>query len=483
MGLMKCEVLVAGAIVAAGVAAGCASSGAGRAFDQGDYATSADLADQAVRANPADNDMLALRQRARDRFADQALDRIHTFRAGAHHEAELAEWERMLKQLDGWGGPDALSPDRRAALAAESTGPGLSGAVGAIVGADLAQGRPLAAEGKLAKFHPLLARPELARARAEVEARMASEGRATCERLRATVSPESPYWGLVAARYCGHFGVAVPATPAPPTQPPFDVTGTIKGMTAAQTATLRARVVEWVHASLWNDPLAGAAPRGTIGGAVESSFHRATVTLHAPYEDTIRTSMVGSVRNQMVFASGATKVQREYAYEAEELRGHYGMNVSIEIDFPAQPPVSLRLKRVQDVKGYEHDVTFEPAAISPRRDHVDSQDEWVDSQLDGFTTRVTWALNRKFLKTFCARARYTPEEAARCLFAGQKPPAVMAVVTEALGDSAESALEILRPPPPEPPAPKSVAVKTSLQGQDGQRGQSGAADDEDPIVQ
>ena len=139
--------------------------------------------------------------------------------------------------------------------------------------------------------------------------------------------------------------------------------------------------------------------------------------------------------------------------------------------------MSLRLKRVQDVKGYEHDVTFEPAEISPRRDHVDSQEEWVDSQLDGFATRVTWALNRKFLKTFCARARYTPEEAARCLLAGQKPPAVMAVLTEALGDSAESALEILRPPVPEPPAPKSVAVKASP------KGQSGAADDEDPIVQ
>jgi hypothetical protein len=30
-------------------------------------------------------------------------------------------------------------------------------------------------------------------------------------------------------------------------------------------------------------------------------------------------------------------------------------------------------------------------------------EEWVDTQLDAFATRVTWALNRKFLKTCCAR--------------------------------------------------------------------------------
>ena len=59
-----------------------------------------------------------------------------------------------------------------------------------------------------------------------------------------------------------------------------------------------------------DDP-AGEAARGniggTIGGVVESSFRRATVTLHAPYEDTITTSVVGTVGRQTAFGYGSTR--------------------------------------------------------------------------------------------------------------------------------------------------------------------------------
>ena len=139
--------------------------------------------------------------------------------------------------------------------------------------------------------------------------------------------------------------------------------------------------------------------------------------------------------------------------------------------------MTLKLKRAEGAKGYEHDVTFEPAGISPRHDRISTAEEWVDAQLDGFATRVTWALNRKFLRTYCARPQYTVEEAAHCFMAGQKPPAAMAVLTGALGDRADSALELLRPAPPAPEARKTAPTRPAP------RAQSSPADDEDPIVQ
>ena len=155
------------------------------------------------------------------------------------------------------------------------------------------------------------------------------------------------------------------------------------------------------------------------------------------------------------------------------------MNVSVHLELPTQSSfVTLRLKRAEGVKGYEHDVSFEPAAISPRHDWISTAEEWVDAQLDGFATRVTWALNRKFLKTYCARPQYTVEEAAHCFMAGQQPPAAMAAPSDALGDKAESALEILRPTPPAPEARKTAPTKPAPRTR-----YRAPLDDEDPIVQ
>jgi hypothetical protein len=467
------------ALFLTGAVAGCASGAAQRAFDQGDYNRSAELADETLRSNPADGEALALRHRARERFVDEELNRIRAFRAGDHAQAELAEWERLLKQIDGWSGPGALSPALQSALGVESS---LSGeAMVRLVEVDLAAGRTLAAEAILGQFKPLLVHAEFAPAREKTAGKLRAKAREVCARLLTTATAETPSWGRVVTRYCGHFGLTGSATMPLSSPAPVEITGTVRGMSAEQMAGLRGRVVEWIQASLWNDPAAGHTAHGTIGGVVESSFQRQTVTLHALYEDTIRTSAVGNVGRQTAFLYGSSKVTREYAYEAEELRGHYGMNVSVQLELPAQSSVTLNLKRAEDVKGYEHDVTFEPAAIVPRCDRIPTAPEWVDGQLDRFATRVTWALNRKFLKTYCARSQYTVEEAARCLFVGQKPPAAMAVLTGALGDSAESAMEILTPSPPAPAEHsegrrKSPPKKAPV-------AQTGSADDEDPIVQ
>jgi len=485
--------------------AGCATGGAKRAFQRGNYAEASAMADDSLRANPADGDMIALRQSARDRSTDQEIARIASFRTSGHRDAALAEMDRLLKQLRGWGGRDALSPATRSAFDGELAA--MPDLVASLIDGDLGAGRPLAAEAAFPRLAPLLAHPELAAASRAATVKIRAKGQEACTRLQAAAMTDSPHWQLTVDRYCEHFGAAArhPTPPAPPA--PFELTGTVKGMNAGQTAALRERVTDWIRASLWNDPTARPASpasavslgHGSIEGAVESSFHRQTITLHERYDDVITTTAVVPVeiRNQFGtkppgvstsstgLAVGSTKVNREFAYDTEEIRGHYGMNVTIRLTLGAPAPVTLKLKRVEDTKGYEHEVTFEPAGISPRRDRVLTADEWVNTQLDGFATRVTWALNRRFVRTWCERPQYSVEEAARCLVAGLKPPAALAVVTAALGENAEAAIALLGPPPP-PENQRQARAKPVPARQRPAAAQehssAHAQDDEDPIV-
>ena len=163
--------------------------------------------------------MLSLRQRARDRFVNEELTRIRAFRAGGHHEAELAEWERLLKQVDGWGGHGALSPEWQSALAAESSTSGE--ALVLLVDVDLGAGRPLAAEALLSQVE---AAPGTRRIRegprVTAAGKVRGKGQEVCARLQTTATANTRSWGLIVTRYCGHFGSAeltpAPEAPAPP---------------------------------------------------------------------------------------------------------------------------------------------------------------------------------------------------------------------------------------------------------------------------
>ncbi len=476
---------------------GCATGAAQQAYDRGDDPAAATLADDGLRARPGDARLISLRQQARDRFTQSEVVRIQGFRSGRHGEAALVETDRLLKQIHGWGGADGLSPAAHSALDAELAA--IPAVVAGLIDGDLAAGHPLAAEKALARIAPLVGHPELSRARQDAADKTRATGQTTCTRLQQSPVSDSPHWALTVGRYCEHFGAA--ANPIPAAQLPvtaFEITGTVKGMNADQVAALRGRITEWVRASLWNDPLRGPTGRGTIEGAVESSFRRQTVSLHTEYEDTITVTTpsfgiaprpvdtvgnkrtlprVGTVGNEPTFGAASATMNRTFTYDAEELRGHYGMNVTVRLDIGTPTPVTLRLKKVEDEKGYEHDVTFEPAGISPQRDRVPSADEWIRSKLDGFATRVTWALNRQFVRTLCDRAQYSVEEAARCLVAGLKPTAALSTLTAALGENAESVMPLLRPIPPERVEPTPAQAKARPP-----RPAAVTADDEDPIV-
>jgi hypothetical protein len=450
--------------------AACATSAAQRAFDDGDDVVAARLADEDAKARPGDEGALALRQRARDHAATRELSEMASFRANGHVDAALASLDRLLKQLAEWGGPGALSRASRAALDREVEA---SRAFVRNVGADACgAGHPLAAQAELARLAPLLAHAELADARDAATARVRDTGRQVCARVQGKVSSNAPnaHFGVVVARYCAHFDVTFEPPPLTDGLATFELTGAVSGPAKGATERVHARVGDWLRASAWYERGGRGSARGSVQGKLEATVEHRTVQLHAPYHDRIVTE-TGTTEKSAALptelrafldknsATSVTEVDRDYAYEAEEHRGHYDLGVKVTLDLGAAP-VTFTLQRVENLKGYEHSAAFAPAGVEPRHETVPSPDEWLDRQLERMSTKAIAVLNHKFVATYCAPGATSLEDASRCVAAGQRTPAAVRAVAEAFGENADQLLPLLRPPaPPAPPGARAPAPK------------------------
>jgi hypothetical protein len=408
---------------------GCATSGAGTASDEGE---------------------------SHDQIARRELADVATFRTGGHVEAAVAGLDRLLKQLATWGGLESLSPATRATFDTELES---SRAFVSGIGAkDAADGRPLAAEGELARLAPLLAHAELAAARTAAETRTRDAGQRVCVRVQSAASADTPHLGLLVSRYCAHFGVTVEAPPIVDGATSFELTGEVAGTVKAAGEHIRARVADWLRSSAWYEREGRGAARGTVNGKVDASLGRRTVTLHAPYRDRIVTE-TGSTEKSATLpetlrawadpnsATSVTEIDRDYAYDAEETRGHYDLGVKVTLAL-GSTPVTFTLQRAENLRGYEHDASFAPAGVAPRHDPVPAPAQWLDGQLERMSTKVVALLNRKFVSTYCAPSTVTLEEASHCVASGQRAPAAVAVVARTFGEDADQLLAVLRPPPP-----------------------------------
>jgi len=411
---------------------------------------------------------------------DTQLAQAAGFRASNHRDAALAALDRVLKRVGQQGGPQALPPATRAALDREIRG--ADETVRAAVNVPLSAGQPLAAEAALARLAPLLVEAPLAPARQASADAIKQTGQQVCARLQGTVTAETPYWGLGVSRYCAHFGAAFAPPPRPAALGSFEVTGTLAGLDTAETALLRDNINDWLRASLWFDPEGQAVGRGTVAGKYAASFKRQTVTLHAQYKQRIpvySTSIVPARRASSNL--GVAIVDQTFAYDVEEVRGDYSFGASVKLDVGAAAPVTLEIRRGQGVKGYTHDVTFEPANITPVHDEVPSGEQWFHTQVASMWGKAVWALNRKFIAAHCKRESYAPDDAVRCAAAGQQPPAVMAALAQAIGEDAGPLVPILQPPPP-PPKPEAPPARRA-HAAPARKASSGAVDDEDPVIE
>jgi len=429
-----------------------------------------------------------------DDSIETLLAQTESFRRSNHRDAALASLDRLLRRVNQQGGPQALPPATRAALDTEIRG--ADETVRTAVKGPLADGHPLAAEATLARLTPLLTDAALAPARQAGADAIRTAGQQVCTRLQTTVSAETPYWGLGVSRYCAHFGATFAPPPHPNALGSFEVTGTLAGLTARQAALIRDKVADWLRASLWFDAEGKAVGHGTIGGNYSASFKRQTITLHAPYKKHIAVysgSIVPTPRRPRLPGEivgpeppsqsnwGGAVVDDTYAYDAEEVRGDYAFTASLKLDVGSGAPVTLEIRHTQGIKGYEHDAEFEPAGIAPRHDDVPSGEQWFQSQIASMWGKAVWALNGKFIAAHCRRESYAPDDAVRCIAAGQQPPGAMAALAQAIGEDAGPLVPILQPPPP-PPKPEAPA-RVPARPRPDRKASSGAVDDEDPVIE
>lgn len=422
------------------------------------------------------------------------LANVKSFRASGHIEASLAALDGVLKRVHSQGGPETLSPTERASLETELEG--TRAFVREIGAKEAAAGQPLAAEAALARLAPLLAHDEVADAKKAASARAREAGSATCTRMQATVTPDAPHWGLVVSRYCAHFGATFEPPPLTASVGGIDVSGAVVGMTPAQTQALSARLDDWLRASLWYEGGGGAKAKATVQGKIETSFSHQSVTRHAPYRERITTETVGGynappppgsfARTVQPFlspgvATSTTEVDRVYAYDAEEHRGHYGITAKVSLDVGGAAPLTFTLQRVENLKAYEHDADFGPAGLQPDHQSVPSADEWLQRQYDRMATRLVLFLNHRFVAANCTTGLEALDAAARCALAGQRPAVAIATLSAAIGEDAQRAMPVLRPPPPPPPPAPRAARKPAPPAPKRPTGPPPVEDAENPV--
>jgi hypothetical protein len=432
---------------------GCATSAARRAFDQGDYGGAAKLADEEVAAHPGDASAVAFRQRARDKEVETSCASVETFGGAGRGDAAIGVLDHVLREVGAWGGANGLSPPAQANLA-ETVGQ----ARGFVT--KLAEARPLTAEAELATLAPHLEHAELAGARDAVRGQIADAGKRNCAHLQAQLATDSPNWNLLVARYCTHFGVAGEPAHAARDAASATVTGTITGAAAEQIAQLREQVPRWLADSLWSRRADAGPMPAEVSGKLDVSIERRTVTLHASYTDKIKTETYDPSRKGIegLFpAVGTTTMDRVYEYDADEARGRYALDGRVTFQTDRGGPVVVELRRTENLKAYDHDVTFEPAGVSPRHDTVPSSEAWLGAQITRSARPAVDALNRKFIATFCAAGRYAVEDAARCVAAGVAPDGALTALATAVGEDAPRLVAAVTPPAQiSPPAPRAA---------------------------
>jgi hypothetical protein len=256
---------------------------------------------------------------------------------------------------------------------------------------------------------------------------------ALCGRLEPVESP--PSWALLVDEACGTDG-ARQAAPR--------IAGEIAGATEGERDRIRAEVAAWLSLSPgWRGEVSQDTAVSVAGDLRVSSSSR-TVKASAPY------------RRAHDKASGYTcqppgpphpakcdKPQRTsmrvtwtdlHEYAAREQTGRYELRLAVSIAFgegAAQIPLAFTFDRDETKAVTEHDETFAPAGLKPRRASLEARSAWLDRQLAEARAAFLQHAARTWRDRHCRGDAFTLEEAARCARGSTQVPAAARRALEA----------------------------------------------------
>ena len=384
--------------------------------------------------------------------------------------------EELLANRDAWQLPSPPGLDAVTAAAAER----IRSAIAAATWKD----GPLAGEAELATHGALLAHADFAQARAAIVGQLAQVGQTRCTQLAGIM--DAPYWQALVARYCGHFSVAHDVPPLPDHQHELVIDGALDGATDAESRSLRTALLDAFRRSAWYAPTGVATRHAKLDGRLEVGYSSREVTLTAswteqvpytdyettqesyqePYDDTetydeqvpdtewvpcgdttcpqtvyhteTKTRTVTKYRTAWRdVTTPVTKYRdepRAQDYQATERTGTYTGVANVTLADELVASVETRTART----GVDHDVTIEPAGISPQRANLPSHEDFATQIESALAQRMIDVLDAEYGRKFCSRALYTLEQAAECAFTSTKVPArAIATLREALGGDVE----------------------------------------------
>jgi hypothetical protein len=357
------------------------------------------------------------------------LDQARTLRAAGHGEAALSALSDALR-LEARGSlqlPDDVKAERDAEIAAAGE------TVEAAIRSDLAAKAPLSARRRADRLAPLLESPLLQPINQEATAEIAAGGRARCAELAAQQDGRPPYLTRMLADYCakvsgsstgpsgGSSASDFSAPSAPEQGRGLRVSGHLEHCTDAQQKIVEQWMADVFRDSPWFASDAMDMLPLTLAGGYNARLERQRVVLNAPYRAVTRSVITEGVIGPT--ATVETESERVFQYQAEQYDARYDLAMTVTLDLGGGPPLAVAVKRLDNKRAFQHEVSFPQANVYPQRANLPDINSWLTTSLGGKKAPMVRKLRARGVKAYCGRSTFSPEEAARCLQAGERKPA------------------------------------------------------------
>jgi len=391
------------------------------------------------------------------------LEQARALRTAGHGDAALSVLDEALRLEARWG----VTPDGELRALRDAEIAGAGDTIEADIRGELDDGAPLAAQKRAAALEPLVQQPPLRPFGDKMRARIAEAGKVRCGELAGRQKGDTPYLARLLVDYCARVGGTFQAPPPPEQSRGLRVSGRLAHMTDAQHQIVESWLADVFRASPWYAADAPELAGLQLAGAYDARLERRLVTVTVPYRAVIHSKISDGILGPLgPTADVDTETDRIFEYQAERYDARYGLNATLTLEVGASPPLVVTVQHSDTKRAFEHDVRFAPANVYPQRANLPDINAWLTTFLGTKRTPLLRKLRERWVKAFCSQSHFSPEEAARCLQAGQRVPAAERALAAVFGGDAQAVVETVTRPraderkpvtkkgPGAPPAPE-----------------------------
>ena len=195
-----------------------------------------------------------------------------------------------------------------------------------------------------------------------------------------------------------------------------------------------------------------------LSGRYDATLERKRITVTAPYKVRERSTVNRGPLYRPYTID--TESERAFPYEVEQYDARYHLDATLNLQLlEAGAPLVVRVDWKEKRKAYQHDVTFPPAGVHPRRANLPTVNTWLSARLARKQVALVKKLEGRWTKAFCAGPRFGPEDGARCVYGGgERVNAAVSAVATVFGKDTQAMLEQMvrgrAPPAPDEAKPK-----------------------------